>query len=208
MLKEPDAKYQPTIELRSNGNLTLKGDVRVPSVHGLYSRPSSDWNSCTVQHIFPGPRDSEPQTLLEFFRDCLHWMYAIPTHVDLEKDTQRTALFDVLGTVASELGKERNEGLAGRCVFVSNTVTISKRWGSEDPDGMGGWQNFGIGLLGIGPGDMAVGDVIVKFAGVEEALFFRSEDGGNQVLGDGRFTVLPPRLKNEFWNSGTEVVLV
>jgi hypothetical protein len=55
---------------------------------------------------------------------------------------------------------------------------------------------------------MAVGDVIVKFAGVEEALFFRSEDGGNQVLGDGRFTVLPPRLKNEFWNSGTEVVLV
>jgi hypothetical protein len=208
MLKEPDSKYQPEIELRSDGKLTLKGKVRVPFVHGLYSRSSNKWNSCTAQHIFPGPGNSEPQTMMEFFRDCLRWMYAIPTQVDLEKDTQRTALFDVLGTVASELCKEQHDGLTGRCVFVSNTVTISKRWGSEDSDGMGGWQNFGIGLLGIGPGDMAVGDVIVRFAGVEEALFFRSKDGGYQVLGDGRFTVLPPRLKNEFWDSGTEIVLV
>jgi hypothetical protein len=182
MLKEPNAKYQPTIELRSDGHLTLKGDVCIPFINGLYNHSSNDWNSCTVQHIFPGPGDSEPQTLPEFFRDCLHWIYAIPTHVNLEKDTQRTALFEVLGTVASKLGKELNEGLAGRCVFVSNTVTIFKRWGSEDLDGWDSWQNFGIGLLGIGPGDMAAGDILVKFAGVKELCFSDQKTEGIKFL--------------------------
>jgi hypothetical protein len=266
MLKEPDSEYQPTIELRFDGSLTLKGKVRTPYKQD-YTSSGNKWDSCAVHNIFQGPTDSEPRSMLQFVRDCLHWMHSIPTLVNLEKDVQKIVLCDVLLTVAAKLDKEEYEmndstsdlildivsekrlplntskadgrdksvrwllksllddedsenkhlkgimpylsmifkGLVGRCLFISNTVTISQRWGEED---MGGYQHFGISLLGIGPGDIEAGDVIVRFAGVEQSLFFRPEDGRHQVLGDGHFTVLPPRLQHEFHFSQAEIVLV
>lgn len=96
-------------------------------------------------------------------------------------------------------------GLKGRCFFLSNTITVSQRWGSDD---RGGWNTYGICRLGIGPGDTVAGDIIVKFTGVEQSLFFRKgKDGRHQVLGDGYFTVLPQFLKNEF-RSFTEEILI
>jgi hypothetical protein len=73
---------------------------------------------------------------------------------------------------------------------------------------LGGWNHLGISLFGIGPGDIVAGDVVVGFAGVEEALFFRPIDGKHQVLGDGYFNVLPPGLENEFVSCRAHILLV
>jgi hypothetical protein len=97
------------------------------------------------------------------------------------------------------------KGLRGRCFFISNKPTMSRRWGDVD---LGGWNHLGISLFGIGPGDIVAGDVVVGFAGVEEALFFRPIDGKHQVLGDGYFNVLPPGLENEFVSCRAHILLV
>jgi hypothetical protein len=92
------------------------------------------------------------------------------------------------------------KGLTGRSLFVSNTATDT--W-------LHNLEEFNIGLLGIGPGDIVAGDVVVIFAGVEQTLFFRPEDGRHEVLGDGYFIVLPwgLNLEREFGFSETEIIL-
>jgi hypothetical protein len=99
---EPDSKYQPGIELRSDGGLTLKVKVRTPW-------KSNKWNSFSVQNIFPGPTDSESQNMLQFVRDCLLRMHYLLGLADLEEDPRKTWVCDILLTVAVKLGKEQSE---------------------------------------------------------------------------------------------------
>ena len=96
--------------------------------------------------------------------------------------------------------------LAGRCLFMSNDVTVSKNWSNEEL-GLAPIP-YCINLLGIGPEDIVAGDVIVRFTKVEQSLFFRPGGGRHQVLGDGHFTVLPTFLKYEFRDRQAEIVLV
>lgn len=99
------------------------------------------------------------------------------------------------------------QAVSGRSLFVSNTITVSERWGSED---LGGWIHYGISLLGIGPGGIGPGDVIVRFAGVEQGFFFRPEEKGrHQMLGDGHLAVLGPENQgHDVYSFEEEIVLV
>ena len=84
------------------------------------------------------------------------------------------------------------KGLAGRCLFMSNTVTASQRWRGEN---LSGYQYFGISLLGIGPGDIVAGGVIVRFTGAEQSWF---------RLEDGNATILPPPFC--FLSGGMQII--
>ena len=102
MTKEPTPKYQPTVELRSDGELTLKGKVFVPYIHSIEGK-RNEWDSYVVAHVFPGPVGSEPQVMLQFLRGCLLWMHSIPTLVEVDRVSQKSWLCDALITAAANL---------------------------------------------------------------------------------------------------------
>jgi hypothetical protein len=110
-------------------------------------------------------------------------------------ETVRSLLISLLDNADSENGSIEGilpylsvlfKGMIGRCLCLSSAV----------------------GLLGIGPGDIVAGDIIINFAGVEQSLFFRREDGKYQVLGDGLFTRLYGWINTQGYGRDVEILLV
>jgi hypothetical protein len=107
-----------------------------------------------------------------------------------DQDCERRYL-DLLGPYLSQIFR----AVAGRCFFISDAITVSERWGSDKP---GGWRHDDIGLLGVGPGDLVTGDMIVRFTGVEEGFFLRSQGNGRYaVLGDGFLVEIGPENRRD-----------
>jgi hypothetical protein len=79
------------------------------------------------------------------------------------------------------------KGLIGRCLFLTNIRGD---------------------FFGISPGDVVAGDIIVRFVGAEQSLFFRPKNGKHQVLGDGLLIYLTLDPLPEIEDSEAEIVLV
>jgi hypothetical protein len=73
-------------------------------------------------------------------------------------------------------------------LFISNTATVSERWGIDD---RARYQHFSVDYLGVGPGDLVARDIIVAFSKVGNALSFRPKKGR---LGDGYFKALRAQI--------------
>lgn len=119
---------QARVSFNAEGTLTMRAKIGTP-----YRQFNGNaWDSCVVKHVFPGPIDSESSRMLQFARDCLHWMYSIPTLVNIKRDgLLKNALCDILLTVADKFGKEGEDEADG---YLSNSfLNIVEKLRLEPP---------------------------------------------------------------------------
>jgi hypothetical protein len=153
-------------------------------------------------------------------------MHYLPIPAWLKEDSRKTALYDCLITLFLNLSREEYQinystsalildslVADGRDKTVRSLISLLDNEDSENKNherimpyisilfkGLAGrclFMSKGVYYLGIGPGDIVAGDVIVRFAGVKQPLFFRPKDGKHEVLGDGSFMILEPGFDDD-----------
>ncbi|KAN0099779.1 Heterokaryon incompatibility protein (HET) domain containing protein [Hyaloscypha variabilis] len=232
ILVEPDSKHQPRIELRSDGSLALSGKVVTKySVQDIFPGPTDSEPRSMFQFVCDSLFWMHSSPIFRHLRGdskkirLCDGLLTLAAQLGKEEYEMTDSISDSFKRLPSNSSKAEGPDETVKSLLISlldDPGGNNERFDRIIPylsvlfKAMIGRRlclSNGVESLGIGPGDIVAGDVSVRFAGVEQSLFLRPEQGKHQVLGDGISAVLGPwrDVQTPIYNTNTaeeEILLV